>query len=122
MVIYKTECPCCHQQITLEIRGWFILKETLGELISCVTGDGATERPADVPLMGMCTTACPQCGENCMIDFQMEVARYLHLIGENFSGNIKNGEEVEDLEFFTTLSSDLSLIAMRDTIDLTCLA
>lgn len=122
MVVYETECPCCQQKITFDINGWFILKESLGELISSVAGDGTTERPADVPLMGMCTTACPQCRENSMIDFQMDPARYLHLVGEHYPGNIQKGEEVEDNDFFATLSGDLSLFASEETIDVTCLA
>ena len=122
MIIEETSCPCCEKKILLDIHGWFLLRESMAELIGCVNGDPEVDRPKDLPLMGMCTTICPECGKQCMIDFQFEVARYLELLQENFAENYRSNEEVEDNDFFETLEGTLSKLAIKDSVDITCLA
>ena len=122
MIFEKTSCPCCEKKIRLEIHGWFLLRESMAELIACVNGDPGVNRPQDLPLMGMCTTICPECGKQCMIDFQFEVARYLQLLQEHFSENFQHNEEVEDNDFFENLEGALSSLAIKDSVDITCLA
>ena len=39
MIIEETRCPCCEKKILLEIHGWFLLRESMAELIGCVNGD-----------------------------------------------------------------------------------
>lgn len=122
MIIHETNCPCCNKDIELEINGWFLLKEPLPELIACVKGEPGANRPADIPLMGMSTSICPQCGKQCMIDFQFEVARYLKLLEESFPDQYTAIEEVEDNEFFDRLVGELSQMAIANSVDVTCLS
>lgn len=122
MITEETNCPCCEKKIRLDIHGWFLLKESLAELIACVNGDPEVERPQDLPLMGMSTPICPECGKQCMVDFQFEVARYLDLLKDGFPEHFHGGEEVEDNDFFETLEGSLSKLAIKDSVDITCLA
>ena len=86
----------------------------MAELIACVNGDPGVERPQDLPLMGMCITICPECGKQCMIDFQFDVARYLELLKDSFPENYQSKEEVEDNDFFENLEGALSNLAIAD--------
>ncbi|MCH8077128.1 MAG: hypothetical protein IIC64_15080 [SAR324 cluster bacterium] len=122
MITEETSCPCCEKKIRLDIHGWFLLRESMAELIACVNGDPGVERPQDLPLMGMCTTICPECGKQCMIDFQFDVARYLELLKDSFPENYQSKDEVEDNDFFENLEGALSNLAIKDSVDITCLA
>jgi hypothetical protein len=121
MIIDRTTCPCCQEEVVFSVHGWFILKEPIAELVACLRGDADSTRPADVPLLGLCTTYCPRCGRRSMVDFKMDVARYVGLIEANYPDTFKQGEEVDDTLFFSELEGDLAQIALPGSLDITCL-
>lgn len=121
MVTSSTACPCCEKEVLFSVDGWFILKEPLPELIASLEGDPASTRPADLPLLGLCTTDCPRCGEKCLIDFRMQLDSYLDLLSRHFPDEFGRRVEIEDNRFFEALGGDLTQFALSDSIDVTCL-